>query len=95
MQRADVIVRYKNKKCTIAYAMAQTRDEQFAFFFKKETKDTDTNRWLSSITTFAKNKNLHEIDQKEFLDQFTVCDEMGRTTYIHKCDNNVKFTISS
>jgi hypothetical protein len=86
-----VIDRYKDEKGIVVYAMAQTKDEEFAYFFKKENKDTDTNRWLQSITTFAKNKNLYEIDQKEFLDQFHKFDEIGKTTYIHKRDASVRF----
>ena len=94
MNKAVVITRFRDKKGVVVYAIAQTKDEESAYFFKKENKDTDTNRWLQSITTYAKNRNLHEIDQKEFLDQFNEFDEIGKVTYVHKRDANVKFTVS-
>ena len=94
MNKAFVITRFKDEKGVVVYAVAETKDGESVYFFKKENKNTDTNRWLQSITTFAKNKNLNEIDQKEFLDQFNKFDEIGKVIYVHKRDKNVKFTVS-
>ena len=95
MGKAVEITRYKDEKGIVVYAVAQTKDEESAYFFKKLERTTDINRWLTGITTYAKNKTLHQIDQREFLAQFTEFDERGKVTYIHKRDSDVKFTVTS
>lgn len=95
MKQGIIVGEYKNKKYTIVYAMAQTKDKVAVYFFTKVTKETDLNIWLKSIYKLSEKKYSTEIDQKKFLDQFTVYDEYNKTTYIHKKDSSVKFVISN
>ncbi len=64
----------------VAYAFAISKDGETAYFFKKKAKKLDTKwyeklrRWLSNIEKVAKNKNLDEINQKDFWDQWNILD---------------------
>ena len=94
--KAFVLARYKNNLgIVIVYAVAETKDGKYAYFFKKEEKDTNTNLWLTHITNFAKNMNLNEIDQTSFFAQFSRFDEIGKTFFVHKLDKNLMFSISN
>ena len=64
----------------IIYAFAITKDGEVAYFFKKKptkiTKKwhTELNQWLVNIALLAKNKNIDEINQEQFWNQWKILD---------------------
>ena len=79
----------------VAYAFAISKDGETAYFFKKKAKKLDTKwyeelrRWLSNIEKVAKNKNLDEINQENFWNQWNIYDGYA----LNKKEPNKKFKV--
>lgn len=91
---ATLICSYK--KGNVIYAQAKSKDDIYVFFYLKVKADTDINKWLKSIYTFARNNDEYKINQNDFNNQFEIISlGYGVTEYIHKKDNSVKFRVNN
>jgi len=78
----------------VFYAVATSKDGENVFFFAKNNKNFELNRWLQDIYTKAKNSEAYKIDQTKFEKQFEQFNLMGGVTeYVHKKNKKVKFRI--